>query len=113
MQSLAVATKTKLEKLIQNNKEMITACDAMAVIGYKSRNGNFRDGIKESGLSCPNFEPGLVKKDQIVSMFGKLQWHNSSVLNKRQNVRKLMKTPVVLKEIQSPYGLKSELWRII
>lgn len=91
---------------------MIKACDAMTIMSYKSRNGKFRDGFKESGLSFPNFLLGLVEEDQIVGMFGKLQLHDSNVLDKQQSVRTLMKTPVLLKEIQRPYGNKSELWRI-
>lgn len=112
MQSLAVETEKKLNKIIQNNKEMIKACDAMAVIGYKSRNGNFRDGMKESGLSFPNFSPGLVREEQILVMFGKLQLQDSIVSDKEQNVLQFMETPVSLKEIQSPYGDTSELWRL-
>lgn len=112
MQSLAVETEKKLNKIIQNNKEMIKACDAMAVIGYKSRNGNFRNGMKESGLSCPNFVPGLVKEDQILGMFGKLRLQDSIVSNKQQSLLQLMKTVVFLKEIKSPYGNNSELWRL-
>lgn len=82
MQFLVVVIKIDLEKLIQNNKEIIIVCDVMVVIGYKLRNGNFRDGIKESGLFCLNFEFGFVKEGQIVGMFGKFQLYNSNVLNK-------------------------------
>lgn len=112
MQNFAVGTEKESIKIIQNNKDMIKACDAMTIMSYKSRNGKFRDGFKESGLSFPNFLLGLVEEDQIVGMCGKLQMHDSNVLDKQQSVRTLMKTPVVLKEIQSPYGNKSELWRI-
>nr|XP_034321768.1 uncharacterized protein LOC117688156 isoform X2 [Crassostrea gigas]XP_034321769.1 uncharacterized protein LOC117688156 isoform X2 [Crassostrea gigas] len=112
MQSLALETEKKINKIIQNNKEVIKAYDAMTVMSYKSRNRVFRDGMKESGLSSPNFVPVLVKENQILGMFGKLQLQNSNVSDKQQCVLQLMETPVSLKEIQSPYGNKSELWRI-
>lgn len=99
MQNFAVGTEKESNKIIQNNKDMIKACDAMTIMSYKSRNGKFRDGFKESGLSFPNFLLGLVEEDQIVGMFGKLQLHDSNVLDKQQSVRTLMKTPVFLKEI--------------
>lgn len=99
MQTFAVGTEKESNKIIQNNKDMIKACDAMTIMSYKSRNGKFRDGFKESGLSFPNFLLGLVEEDQIVGMFGKLQLHDSNVLDKQQSVRTLMKTPVFLKEI--------------
>lgn len=99
MQNFAVGTEKESNKIIQNNKDMIKACDAMTIMSYKSRNGKFRDGFKESGLSFPNFLLGLVEEDQIVGMFGKLQLHDSNVLDKQQSVRTLMKTPVLLKEI--------------
>uniref|UniRef100_A0A8W8P1K1 Uncharacterized protein n=1 Tax=Magallana gigas TaxID=29159 RepID=A0A8W8P1K1_MAGGI len=54
----------------------------------------------------------MVKENQILDMFGKLQLKNSNVSDKQQSVLQLMETPVTLKEIQSPYGNKSELWRI-
>lgn len=105
-------TEKELNKIIQNNNKVIKAHDAMAIMSYKSRNGEFRDGMKESGMSCPNFVPVLVKENQILDMFGKLQLQNSNVSDKQQSVLQLMEPPVSLKEIQSPYGNKSELWRI-
>nr|XP_034320216.1 uncharacterized protein LOC117687575 [Crassostrea gigas]XP_034320217.1 uncharacterized protein LOC117687575 [Crassostrea gigas] len=112
LQTLAMGTEKELNKIIQNNNEVIKACDAMAIMIYKSRNGEFRDGMKESGLSCPNFVPALVKENQILDMFGKLQLQNSNVSDKQQSVLQLIETHVSLKEIQSPYGNKSKLWRI-
>lgn len=112
MQSLALETEKEINKIIQNNKKVIKAYDAMTVMSYKSRNGEFRDGMKESTLSCPNFVPVLFKEDQILDMFGKLQLQYSIISDKQRNVLHLMETPVSLKEFQSPYGNKSELWRI-
>lgn len=112
MQSLAVKTEKELNKIIQNNKEVIKACDAMTVMSYTSRNGKFRDGIKESGLSCPNLLPGLVKEDHIMEMFGKLQLHDSIVSNKQRTGLQIMKTHVFIKEIQSPYKGSPHLWTI-
>ncbi|XP_052695450.1 uncharacterized protein LOC128173820 [Crassostrea angulata] len=111
-QTLAMETEIELNKIIQNNNEVIKAGDATAIMSYKSRNEKFRDGMKKSDLSCPNFVPVLVKENQILDMFGKLQLKNSNVSDKQQSVLQLMETPVTLKEIQSPYGNKSELWRI-
>lgn len=68
--------------------------------------------MKESGLSCPSLLPGLVKEDHIMRMFGKFQLQDDIVLDKQLSVLKLMKIPVSLKEIQSPYGKNSQLWRI-
>lgn len=112
LQTLALETEKELNKIIKNNNEVIKACDATAIMSYKSRNEEFRDGMKKSDLSCPNFVPVLVKENQILDMFGKLQLKNSNVSDKQQSVLQLMETPVSLKEIQSPYGNKSELWRI-
>lgn len=112
IQTLAVETEKELNKIIQNNKEVIKACDAITVMSYKSRNWNFRHGIKESRLSCPNFVHGAIEEDQLLGMFGKLQLLDSIVSDKQRNVLKFMETPVSLKEIQSPYGKKNELWRI-
>nr|XP_034320212.1 uncharacterized protein LOC105324438 [Crassostrea gigas] len=114
LQTLAMETEKELNKIIQNNNEVIKAHDAMAIMSYKSRNGEFRDGMKESGMSCPNFVPVLVKENQILDMFGKLQLQNSNVSDKQQSVLQLMEPIVSLKEIQSPYnyGNKTELWII-
>lgn len=103
MQSLALETEKEINKIIQNNKVVIKAYDAMTVMSYKSRNGEFRDGMKESALSCPNFVPVLFKENQILDMFGKLQLQYSNVSDKQQSVLQLMESPVSLKEIQSPY----------
>lgn len=112
MQSLALGTEKEINKIIQNNKEVIKAYDAMTVMSYKSRNGEFKDGMKESAMSCPNFVPVLVKEHQILDVFGKLQLQYSNVSDKQQGVLQLLETPVSLKEIQSPYRYKSKLWRI-
>lgn len=109
MQSLALETEKEINKIIQNNKGVIKAYDAMTVMSYKSRNGEFRDGMKESALSCPNFVPVLFKENQILDMFGKLQLQYSNVSDKQQSVLQLMESPVSLKEI--PYENKLELWR--
>lgn len=106
MQSLALETEKEINKIIQNNKEVIKAYDAMTVMSYKSRNGEFRDGMKESALSCPNFVPVLFKENQILDIFGKLQLEDSTVSDKQQSVLQLMETPVSLKEIKSSYVIQ-------
>eukprot|EP00105_Crassostrea_gigas_P007529 XP_011421807.1 PREDICTED: uncharacterized protein LOC105324438 [Crassostrea gigas] len=111
-QTLAMKTEIELNKIIQSNNEVIKADDATAIVSYKSRNEKFRDGIKKSDLSCPNFVPVLVKENQILDMFGKLQLQYSIISDKQRNALQLMETPVYLKEIQSPYGNRSELLRI-
>lgn len=112
MQTLAVKTEKELNKIIKDNKKVIKTRDAKAIMSYKSRNREFRDGMKISSLSCPNFVPVLVNENHILDMFGKLQLHYSFVSDKQRNVLQLMETPVPIKEIKSPYGNKSELWRI-
>lgn len=102
---MAMETEKELNKIIQNNKEMIKAYNVLVIMSYKSRNGEFRDGMKESGLSCPNFVPVLVKENQILDMFGKLNVQYSIISGKQRNMLQLMDTP-------SPYGNKSKLWRI-
>lgn len=102
---MAMETEKELNKIIQNNKEMIKAYNVLVIMSYKSRNGEFRDGMKESGLSCPNFVPVLVKENQILDMFGKLNVQYSIISGKQRNMLKLMDTP-------SPYENKYKLWRI-
>lgn len=81
IQSLAAKTEKELNEITQNNKQLLTASDAVTIMSYNSINEKFRDGMKVhvSNLSYPNFLPGLVKEDQIVDMFGKLQMQSSIV----------------------------------
>lgn len=61
----------ELNKIIQNNNEVIKVGDVMVIMSYKLRNEKFRDGMKKSDLFCLNFVFVLVKENQILDMIGK------------------------------------------
>lgn len=91
LQTLAMEAEKELNKKIQNNNEVIKADDATAIMSYTSRNEEFRDGMEISDLSCANFVPVLVKENQILDMFGKLQLCDSGTeVMRRYTRRKLL-----------------------
>ncbi|XP_065923997.1 uncharacterized protein [Magallana gigas] len=114
-QSLAAKSGTELNEIIQNSKSILESANAKDIMGYESQNLKFRFGLKEMGLSFPNFQPGLINEDQLQNVFGKFELQRIYGSNKVPNLIKLMKTPVIINTIQSPFGdslLCSYFWNI-
>ncbi|XP_062579083.1 tripartite motif-containing protein 2-like [Saccostrea cucullata] len=107
-QSLA---EKEVNHLVQKNKDIIKSNDATAIINYQSRIKNFHKGPVLPSFSCPKLFPGVIKGNQITEMFGLLQTRDE--LQKKTEMLKMMDEPVVLSTIQSPYGGKHCLWRVL
>ncbi|XP_062620212.1 uncharacterized protein LOC134281793 [Saccostrea cucullata] len=107
--SFSEKAEKELSRIIQNNKNILESNDAIAVINYKSRNGDFRGGPKMPIFPCPLFLAGILEQDRIVDMFGFLQTEDDV---KEAGMLKMMNDPVVLSTIQSFYGLWHKLWRV-
>lgn len=111
-QSLAAKSEMELNGIIQNSKSVLESADTKGIISYESQNMKFRYGLKEMGLSFPNFQPGLINEDQLQNVFGKFELQRIYASNTAPNPQKMMKTPVILNTIQSPLEDSSHLWKI-
>lgn len=112
IQSSAVETEKEVDKIIKNCKRVINSRNATSIIGYDSRNAEFRDGFKETKYPCPQYLCGVIKKDQILDMFGGLQIQKNNASDEQSCTLTTVETPVVLNIMKSPYGGNSLLWRI-
>lgn len=112
-QSLAAKSEMELNEIIQNSKSVLESGDTKGIISYESQNMKFRYGLKEMGLSFPNFQPGVINEDQLQNCFGKFELEITYASNKVSNSHKMMKTPVILNIIQSPLERNSRLWKIL
>lgn len=112
IQSSAVETEKEVDKIIKNCKRVINSRNATSIIGYDSRNAEFRDGFKETKYPCPQYLCGVIKKDQILDMFGGLQIQKNNESDEQSCTLTTVETPVVLNIMKSPYGGNSLLWRI-
>lgn len=111
-QSLAAKSGTELNEIIQNSKSILESANAKDIMGYESQNLKLRFGLKEMGLSFPNFQPGLINEDQLQNVFGKFELQRIYASTTAPNPQKMMKTPVILYTIQSPLEDSSHLWNI-
>lgn len=100
MQSSKVETKKEMDEIIQNYKRGISSRNAISIVGYHSRNAKFRDGFNEVRYPCPQF---LIKKDQILDMFGGLQIQRNNESDEQSCTLTSVETPFVLNIIKSPY----------
>ncbi|XP_062587190.1 uncharacterized protein LOC134248830 [Saccostrea cucullata] len=105
-QSLA---EKEVNQIVKENKHIIRSNDASAIIRYQTRNEDFRKDPELPRLSCLKLLPGIIKKDQIVSMFGFLQTEED--FNK-PGMLKMMDEPLIFRTIQSPFGGWRRLWRV-
>lgn len=101
--------KKEMDEIIQNYKRGISSRNAISIVGYHSRNAKFRDGFNEVRYPCPQF---LIKKDQILDMFGGLQIQTNSESDEQSCTLTSVETPFVLNIIKSPYRENPLLWRI-
>lgn len=64
----------KLEKeineIIKTNRKILKSSDAGTLMSYSSKNSKYRH--PKLTPSCPQFLPGLIEKEQISGIFGKL-----------------------------------------
>lgn len=111
-QSLAAKSEMELNGIIQNSKSVLESADTKGIMSYESQNMMFRFGLKEMGLSFPNFQPGLINKDQLQNVFGKFELKRIYASNTAPNPQKMMKTPIILNTIQSPLEDNSRLWKV-
>ncbi|XP_061165588.1 uncharacterized protein LOC133174482 [Saccostrea echinata] len=107
-QTLAEKAEKQLSQIIQENKDILKANDAIAIINYQSRNEDFRNGPELPRLSCPELLPGIIKQDQITDMLGFL----TIGVKKKPGGLKMMDEPAIISTIQSPYGLNQLLWGV-
>lgn len=77
-ESLAARTEKELKGIILNNRSILNTSDVTAMMSYKSKNETFRKSYNELRLFYPNFVPGLIRKEQIVNMFGGFQMNKTS-----------------------------------
>lgn len=105
-QLLASKTEKELHEFIHYSKTILKSNNASAIINYRGRHKQFRDGPK---LACPQFMPGIIKKEQISEMVGSLL--RSAELDQPSSQMKLLDNPEVLTTIQSPYA--SHLHRVL
>lgn len=112
-QSLAAKSEMELNGIIQNSKSVLESADTKGIMSYESQNIKLRYGLKEMGLSFPNFQPGLINEEQLQSVFGKFELQRIYASNRAPNSQKMMKTPVILNTIQSPLEDSSRLWKIL
>lgn len=111
IQSFAKETTKELHEVIQNNNRVLKSSDAATIMGYKSKNEKFINIVDNTWSSSQNYLPGQIERNQILKMFGKIQ--GSIVSDEQSNMLNIIKSPVVLDTIQSPYGQNSELWRLM
>lgn len=111
-QSLAAKSDVELNGIIQNSKSVLESADTKGILSYESQNMKFRYGLKEMGLSFPKFQAGFINEDQLQNVFGKFELQRIYASNTAPNPQKMMKTPVILNTIQSPFEDSSRLWRV-
>ena len=111
----AATTERKLNKFIRNNKKILKSNDAKCILAYKSKNEDFKDGLKEMQILYPVFLSGTIKENQLQEMFGSLQRSSNLTQQGRGKLgmQKLMTNPYVLSTIKTPYGNGTLLWRIL
>lgn len=103
---LASKTEKELHEFIHNSKTILKSNDASAIINYRGRHKQFRDGPK---LMCPQFMPGIIKTEQISEMVGSL--FRSAEPDHPSSQLRLLDNPEVLTTLQSPYA--SHLYRVL
>lgn len=111
MQSLATKATIELNEVIRNNNQVLKSSDAATVMSYRSKNEKFINIVDNTWSSSQNFLPGQIEPNQILKMFGRIQ--GSIISDEQSNMLNMIKSPVVLDTIQSPYGQNSELWRLM
>lgn len=106
MKLLAAKTEKELNEVIKCSKGILGSNDAKSILNYQSRTENYRNvpnQIESLGLI---FLPNHVKHNQLKGMFGLLK-------NTCDKTLQIMLNPVVVSNIQSPFGsFLSDLWDI-
>ena len=111
---LTVAKKgQELDSVIKTSKCVLKSNDAKCILAYQSKNEQFRDGPRQMQESFPTFFSGNVNRHQLQVMFGSLQRSSNIATDGKHDMRKPMSNPVVVSTIQTPYGKKKELWKIL
>ena len=59
------------------------------------------------------FSSGNIDRNLLQEMFGSLQNLKPPAAAENLVIRKMMSNPVVLSEMQTPYGRNTELWRVL
>nr|XP_022303789.1 E3 ubiquitin-protein ligase TRIM71-like [Crassostrea virginica] len=113
VQSSVAKEREDLDSVMKMNKSILKSNDAKRILTYQSNNEQFRGGPKQMQISYPMFLSGKVNRNQLQVMVGSLQ--SSSKLEKdgKHDMQNPMSNPVVVSTIQTPYGKKTELWRIL
>ena len=103
----------ELESVIKTNKGILKSNDAKCILTYQSKNEQFRGGPKQVQLSYPMFLPGTIRENQLQEIFGSLQRSSNLASDGKHGMPKLMSNSVVVSTIQTPYGKKTKLWRVL
>nr|XP_022304739.1 E3 ubiquitin-protein ligase TRIM71-like [Crassostrea virginica]XP_022304740.1 E3 ubiquitin-protein ligase TRIM71-like [Crassostrea virginica] len=112
VQSTVAKERDELDSVIKMNKSILKSNDAKRILTYRSNNEQFRGRPKHMQISYPMFLSGNVYRDQLQVMFGSLQ-RSSNLATDGKHMQNLMSNPVVVSAIQTPYGKKRKLWRIL
>nr|XP_022307064.1 uncharacterized protein LOC111113256 isoform X2 [Crassostrea virginica]XP_022307065.1 uncharacterized protein LOC111113256 isoform X2 [Crassostrea virginica] len=113
VQSTVAKEREELDSVMKMNKSVLKSNDAKRILTYRSNNEQFRGGPKQMQISYPLFLSGNVNRNQLQVMFGSLQRSSNLATDGKHDMRKLMSNPVVVSTIQTPYGKKTKLWRIL
>nr|XP_022305304.1 uncharacterized protein LOC111112202 [Crassostrea virginica]XP_022305305.1 uncharacterized protein LOC111112202 [Crassostrea virginica]XP_022305306.1 uncharacterized protein LOC111112202 [Crassostrea virginica]XP_022305307.1 uncharacterized protein LOC111112202 [Crassostrea virginica] len=113
VQSTVAKEREVLDSLMKINKSILKSNDAKPILTYRSNNEQFRGGPKQMQITYPMFLSGNVNRNQLQVMFGSLQRSSNLAIEGKHDMLKLMSNPVVVSTIQTPYGKKNKLWRIL
>nr|XP_022310167.1 E3 ubiquitin-protein ligase TRIM71-like [Crassostrea virginica] len=113
VQTTVAKEREELDSVMKMNKSILKSNDAKRILTYRSNNEQFRGGPKQIQISYPMFLSGNVNRNQLQVMFGSLQRSSNLAIEGKHDMIKLMSNPVVVSTIQTPYGKKNELWRIL
>lgn len=113
VRSSAAQAGKEVNEIIQNSKDVLHSNTASDILRYQSKNDNYRSGPKQMQPTYSIFSPGQIRQEQLKEMFGTIQNQSSFTKGKQVNLLKMMAKPVVISTIQSPYGAKKALWRVL
>ena len=113
VQSTVAKEREELDSVMKMNKSILKSNDAVRILTYRSNNEQFRGGPKQMQISYPMFLSGNVNRNQLQVMFGSLQRSSKIAADDKHDMQKPMSNPVVVSTIQTPYGKKTALWRIL
>nr|XP_022307542.1 uncharacterized protein LOC111113543 [Crassostrea virginica] len=113
VQTTVAKEREELDSVMKMNKSILKSNDAKRILTYRSNNEQFRGGPKQMQITYPMFLSGNVNRNQLQVMFGSLQRSSNLAIEGKHDMLKLMSNPVVVSTIQTPYGKKNKLWRIL